>query len=185
MRTPGVALHKVTTLARRAVSGDAIVPRDGAVTLVLLPKSDDARPVPTRAQLRAVCDWLEPRRLLTTELHLTQPSYADVTSLSADITVADDADFGTVSTAIYDRLLTFLHPIKGGKDGTGWPFGAAIYHADIYDQILSIDGVARTSSLVLNVAGGVPDKTRDITTLPQDALPVLERDVIQLVMRYA
>ena len=184
LRTPGVALHSATALSRRAIDAGALIERDGAVTLVLLPSSDDPRPVPTRAQLRAVCDWLEPRRLITTELHLTQPTYADVTRLAADITVADDADFGQVSAAIYESLLTFLHPVRGGKDGNGWPFGAAIYHADIYDRMLAVDGVARAASLVLDVAGGHPDKIADITTLPEAALPVLERGVIELVLRY-
>lgn len=186
LRTPGVALHKAIALARRAVGpGGAIVPREGAVTLVLLPTSDAPRPVPTQPQLRAVCNWLEPRRLLTTELHLTQPTYADVTELSAQIIVADDADFATVSAVIYDVLLTFLHPVTGGQDGTGWPFGAAIYHADVYDQILAVPGVARASSLTLIVEGSASNKITDITTLPEAALPALERDVIRLEMRYA
>ncbi len=184
LRTPGVALHRATALARSALHNGIITPRNGSVTVVVLPVSDAAQPQPSEAQLDAVCHWLVPRRLLGTELHVTGPTYAQITGLGMDISVSDDADFGQVSDAIYGALTRFIHPITGGKSGMGWDFGAALYHADIYDQVLSVSGVVRASRLSISVAGGTQDIRADITTIPQGALPSLTRDKIELVLRY-
>ena len=183
-RTPGVALHRALALSRRAVQGGALVTRDGAVTLILLPRNDQAMPQPSEAQLQAVCRWLEPRRLITTELHLTGPTYAEITQLALRIQVADSADIPTVSEDIYKALLTFLHPITGGTDGHGWEFGAPIFHADIYERVLDVAGVNRASALALAVTGGTTDIVADVTTIPEAALPVLTRDKIKLVAGY-
>ena len=37
--------------------------------------------------MRAICEWLEPRRLITTELHLTGPRYTEIGKLSARLSV--------------------------------------------------------------------------------------------------
>jgi hypothetical protein len=35
----------------------------------------------------------------------------------------------------------FLHPLKGGRDGKGWPFGRAVYRVDLYHVIEDVPGV--------------------------------------------
>ncbi|MGD9749809.1 MAG: putative baseplate assembly protein [Acidimicrobiia bacterium] len=187
LRTPGVALHRVQALPRRAVQDDTLVPRDGAVTLVLLPASDQATPQPSEAQLQAVCRWLEPRRLVTTEIHLTGPTYAEVRRVDLRIEVADDADVHEVSGRVFEAVQTFLHPIRGGSDGSGWEFGAPIYHAELYERVLAVPGVARASGLELDVVGGDADADADadVTRIPARSLPALTRDKIHLVAGYA
>lgn len=186
MQTPGVNLHKVFALARKAVDGNQTIhEKDGAVTLLVLPRNDEAAPQPTAAQQRAICDWLAPRRLITTELHVIGPRYAKVTTLSAHVTVADGYDLSAVSQAIYDRLLEFMHPIRGGVDGSGWPFGGAIYHGDLYDQMLGVAGVRRITGLLVALDGAAPQTTHDFNVLEEGYLPVLTRDVISLVPGYA
>ncbi len=185
MQTPGVALHKAFALGRKAVGPvGALVDRDGSVTMVVLPDNAEATPQPSEAQLWAICQWLEPRRLITTELHIIGPDYAAVTALSARITVRNGYDLAAVSEGVYAALLEFLHPIRGGADGTGWPFGDDIYHGDIYEVILAVDGVRRASALKINVDGAPGSSVTDITVLPDGHLPVLTRDVIELLVAY-
>ena len=46
------------------------------VTVMVVPRSDPVHPAaprPDRQFLGAVCDWLSPRRLVTTELHVRGP----------------------------------------------------------------------------------------------------------------
>ncbi len=184
MRTPGVALHAAYALARRAATPDrALVDRDGAVTVVVLPATDDPAPQPTEAQLRAVCSWLEPRRLVTTELHVVGPRYTTIERIAARVTVAGGHDLATVSEAVYAALLTYFHPVRGGEDGAGWPFGEDIYHGAVYDVLLDVDGVRRVTGLRIQVAG-TTDVPPDVTVLPQDHLPELTRDVIDVVTGY-
>ena len=59
------------------------------------------------------------------------------------------ADLGNVEQAVRNRLLTYFHPLKGGEDGKGWKFGAAVDFSETYRQIFDVDGVDRinTSSM--------------------------------------
>lgn len=186
MRTPGVALHRALALARRAVdlSGN-IVERNGSVTLLLLPVNDEERPQPTEAQLEAVCRWLEPRRLITTELHLVGPTYAEVTDLELRIQVEAGHDITAVSDAVYEALLGFLNPITGGVDGIGWVFGDDIYYGDLYKRVLAVEGVRRASGLKLVLEGSTTDTEAQIVPVPEGMLPALSRNRISLVAGYA
>lgn len=184
LRTPGVSLHKAYALARRAaLPGGALVEKDGAVALVVLPKNDQAAPQPSEEQLRAVCRWLEPRRLVTTELHILGPRYTRIEKLAARVTIRTGHDLSTVAEAVYAALITFLHPIRGGADGTGWPFGEDIYHGDVYEVMLGVDGVHRVHGLTLEPAEATPT-FRDVTPLAEGHLPVLTRDAIHVVTDY-
>ena len=184
LQTPGVRIHRAYAIARRAVDADgALVVKDGAVTLVVLPNNSGATPQPSEAQLRAICAWMEPRRLITTELFIVGPQYSKVTAVQLRISVRAGFDLTAVSDAVYQALLAFLHPITGGDDGGGWPMGDDIYVADLYEQVLRIDGVRRASGLQIAVDGVSPDDT-DIIALPEGHLPVLTRDVIALVAAY-
>lgn len=184
MRTPGASLHKTYALARRAVDASrSLVEKDGAVTLVVLPNNEEDAPQPSEAQLRAVCRWLEPRRLVTTELHVTGPRYTWVERLAAQVTVSAGHDLAVVTEAVYAALTGHLHPIRGGSDGTGWPFGEDIYHGDLYDVMLGVDGVRRVKGLTL-VLPDATATTDDVSTLAEGHLPVLTRDAIDVVSGY-
>ena len=185
-RTPGVSLHKAYALARTAVGtdGSGLVEKDGAVTLVVLPCDNHPTPQPSEAQLRAVCAWLEPKRLITTELHVIGPRYSRVKVLRARLTVRERHDLAAVTESVYGALLRFLDPIAGGADGKGWPFGEDIYHGDLYDRMLGVEGVRRVSGLSLEIEGEEGTGPDDITRLPEGHLPSLTRDAIHLTVGY-
>jgi hypothetical protein len=199
LQTPGAALHTAYALARRAVDDGVLVERDGAVTVVVLPRSRHPAPQPTEAQLRAVCRWLDPRRLVTTEVHVRGPDYVTLQRVAARITVDDRVDLATVAEAVQTALLEFLHPVRGGADGSGWPFGEDLHHGDLYELMLAVPGVRRVTGLVVEVAdegdagsedGAAGDDdpgaagAHDVTVLSEGHLPLLARDAIDLVVRY-
>ncbi|MBE3638373.1 putative baseplate assembly protein [Mangrovicoccus algicola] len=189
LQTPGVPLHSATALARTAAvaqpdGSHALSERDGAVTLIVLPARDEPRPQPSRAELRGICAWLEPRRLVTTELHVIGPAYTRVTRFEARVTVSAAHDLATVQAALYDAILTFLHPVRGGRDGTGWPFGADIYYGDLYDLMLGVPGLRRVSGLAVDTEAGAGDAAADIAAIPEGTLPLLLRDVLRLTVSH-
>ena len=185
--TPGVTVHTAYAIPRRAATDDgSLVDKDGAVTVVILPANDEPSPQPAEAQLRAVCQWLEPRRLVTTEVHVVGPRYSTITQVGGRFTVRADHDLSAVKEAVYAALLTYLHPLRGGADGTGWPFGTDIYHGAIYDVILAVEGVVRVQGLTLTMEGATPgvDTPPDVTAVPDGHLPTLARSAIALEPSY-
>lgn len=118
------------------------VPVPGAVTVIVVPNSPGPAPVPTVHTLHEVCAELDKYRLITTEVFATGPTYRLVRVI-ADLIVAPGSDLTVVQNAVSDRLTTWLHPLTGGDDGAGWPFGGTIYASSLLGRILTTPGIAR------------------------------------------
>lgn len=117
----------------------------GAVTVIVVPDSDDPQPMPSEGMMRTVCEYLDARRLLTTELYVAKPTYKKV-EVKGKIVAALDADLAEVKKAIQQALVDYFHPLRGGEDGQGWPFGGDIYYSRVYQRVL-IPGVDRIETL--------------------------------------
>lgn len=185
-QTPGVPVHTAYALAQRALGADRVTmeARDGAVTVVILPaNSRQGAPQPSEAQLDAVCAYLNQRRLITTELYVTGPRYLAVESLALTVRARQNADLQQVSDDIYAQLLTYFHPLHGGEEGSGWPFGEDVYLGNIYECLLQVDGVKRVVKLKVKLAGQDVD-CEDVLEVPEGHLLHLTRDAIQLQVSY-
>lgn len=127
-------------------------PVPGVVSVIVVPDSQAPNPMPSDGTLRAVCACLDARRLLTTELYVLRPQYQliEITGL----VIADDtADLATVSQAIDAALVQYFHPLTGGEDGLGWPFGGTIYYSRVYQHVFAVDGVASITTLTITLDG--------------------------------
>jgi predicted phage baseplate assembly protein len=120
----------------------------GVVTVVVVPDSDEENPTPSEGTIRTVCAYLKDRRLLTTELYVVKPTYKKV-EISGNVIVSDEADIAEVKSKIEKTLLEYFHPLKGGEDGLGWPFGEAIYHSLVYQRVFTVIGVQRIDRLII------------------------------------
>ncbi len=156
----------------------------GAVTVVILPANKEDTPQPTEDQLQLVCAHLNQRRLITTELYVVGPRYLEV-RLDAGVVVSRDKDLKAVKDALAAALLDYFHPLRGGEEGQGWPFGADIYLGNVYRQVLSVAGVRRVVCLEIMPAQAVPDSDcADIITVPDGTLVYLPASSITLDVRY-
>ena len=183
----GVAISRAYALAnRKPVPGSPgqYAPQVGAVSVVVLPISQDPTPTPSEAQIRAVCQFLDERRLITTELHVSGPRYVAFEKLAATLAVGRDADLAAVGAEAAAKLLAFLHPLTGGREGNGWPFGAPIDFADLYDQLLAVLQVRRVSGLSAAIEGSDGDPLADVIGLPEGALPWLKPERLDLKVVY-
>ncbi|HEX8309333.1 MAG TPA: putative baseplate assembly protein [Allosphingosinicella sp.] len=186
---PGVAVQRAFALANRrthpTLKGQ-FQAQAGAVSLVVLPISDDPTPQPSDAQLRAICEYLDERRLITTELYLTGPRYVALAKLQATVAIAQSADLGATGSAASEALIRFLHPLYGGRDGRGWPFGAPIDLADLYDRLLSVPDVRRVTALTATMEATSPDSdpVLDVIGIPEGSLPWLRPERISLNVVY-
>ena len=142
----------------RAHPGFPGVEVPGAVTVIVVPDMDTPNPTPSEGTLRAVCQCLDQARLLTVEVYVAPPTY-QLVSVTADVVANDDADTAAVQKAIEEALVTYFHPLRGGEDGTGWPFGADVYFSRVF-QRMSVAGVQRIDRVTITLDGkDVPDCT--------------------------
>lgn len=149
----------------------------GAVTLIIVPDSDDPAPLPSTGLLRTVCAYLNVRRLLTTELFVVPPTYQQV-KVHAEVIAQNSADLAEVSNAIQAALLDYFHPLHGGEDGQGWPFGGTIFFSRVYQQILKISGVDHIEKILITVDGQQYPQCTDIQIKPAALLFSTEHEVL-------
>lgn len=121
-------------------------PPPGAVRLFLVPALNGIqRPTPRQLAVpkplaEAVQDYLDERRLLCTALEIATPPYVWV-SVQVQIKVRERLEAAVVRQRAEDALYDFLHPLHGGMEGVGWPFGRDLYIADVYAVVHSVPGV--------------------------------------------
>ena len=77
---------------------------------------------------------------MTTIIHVVPPKYVEV-SLQVEIIRKTTGSFDRLKEAVEKRLRTFLHPLIGGRNGDGWPFGRNVLKLDLYHVIEDIEGV--------------------------------------------
>ncbi len=145
-RTPGAGIARAH--ARIAAIEPPDAPPTRAVRVVVLPRSRAAKPTPSEAVLQRVCAYLDERRLLTTRLVVAGPRYREI-DLVLELEALSDADLRTVRDAVEARLAGYLHPLTGGRDGKGAPFGQPVPHAALVREIMTTPGVANLARFVL------------------------------------
>ena len=125
----------------------------GVVTLVIVPDVDpgkpDPAPMPSQGLLQAVCRCLDQHRLLTTEVHVIPPAYLPI-RITAEIVAPAGTDTAELREAALGRLDAFFHPLTGGADGKGWPFGGDISYSRVVQRLL-LPGVASVDDLLFRL----------------------------------
>ena len=115
----------------------------GHVSVVVLPAGELPRDA-VGALISQVRDYLEPRRLLATRLHVVEPFFLWVT-LSAKIHMRPDAGEDVRRNArenALKKLQAYFSPLLGGgPQREGWPFGRALYLSEVYEALEQVEGV--------------------------------------------
>ncbi|WP_310497510.1 hypothetical protein [Sandarakinorhabdus sp.] len=174
-RTPGIAIGRIDVLPAwhpdLAPAGIGAVP--GVVTVLAAPRFDAVHPHAPRADgpfLDALCRWLDPRRLVTTELVLRGPIYKGMW-LSVGIEVAGGHAIAEVTEAVKARLMAWLSPLPAdGGDFTatdgplygpqvdpalrGWPLGKAVHARALMAEAARVAGVIEVADVLLAVGNG-------------------------------
>jgi hypothetical protein len=115
----------------------------GHMSVVVLPASELERDK-LDVLLAQVWKDLEPKRVLTTRLHVVQPSYLWV-AVDAKIHTRPDAPEDMRTRArekAIARLERYFNPWPdGGPQGEGWPFGRALYLSEVLGELEQVEGV--------------------------------------------
>jgi hypothetical protein len=147
--------HQVGGLNARGIDFDTQTP--GALTVIAVPDRAGLYPMPTQGELSAIAAHIDSQRLITTEVHMTAPQYLRIFDLSVAVKAKPGYSEAVLREAIIDTLCARFHVLTGGADGMGYPFGAALHHADLVAAVMTVSGVARVEALDALVDGMTPD----------------------------
>lgn len=178
--TPGVAIAR----AHAAVGFHPghpcnLVP--GAVTVFVLPWAprgagvdpDErvAAPMPDPGALAAVRARLDRARMVGTEVWVCPPRYRTV-RVSVRV-LGDPVDAAAARARIDHALRTFLDPLEGGDDGSGWPFGDPIRPSVLMREALRAVGDGEIDLVAIGLDGLAPSESCEEVRLGPHELPAL------------
>lgn len=183
LRTPGIQIGRIDVLPAynpalaKSEPGDA----PGAVTLMVIPRSDARQPdapLPDKLFLEAICKYLDPRRLITTEVFLRGPEYIPIW-VSVGLSVVAGTSVAQVREAVKLALLQFLSPLppsgvpvletqaallttpQYAATQNGWPLRKSITDRELLAVASRQDGVLSVKDVLL--AKGSEAATREIS----------------------
>lgn len=153
MRTPGVDCGRVEVLSLfKPDSPEAEAA--GVVTLMVVPRFDAIRPrwpTPDRLFLRTVCEYLDSRRLITTEIYVRGPIYREVyLTIGVQVQAGNFPDI--VRQTVRGRMYEYLSALPpGGPDVAGWPLRKRLIKKDLEAVATRVLGVEFVQSMQLGV----------------------------------
>jgi len=147
LASPEVARAKCVPLANLIVDPlSEQPPIPGDVSVIVVPRSTEAKPLPSLELIRRVEDYVEAANVPTVRVSVVGPLYIRV-DVKAEVGLASLEGATTVLADIQQRVASFLHPLTGGMDGTGWDFGRRPHESDFYALIEAVPGVDHVRSL--------------------------------------
>ena len=131
---------------RRVRCLPAVPAEPGAVRVLVVP---DAVPdegdrlrfeqlIPSDQVLSAIAGRLDERRLVGTRLVVEPPAYQGVTVVARLVAAPGEVD--RVREDAQTALFRYLDPLRGGGDGTGWPFGRPVQYGEVFAVLQRVEG---------------------------------------------
>jgi hypothetical protein len=181
LRTPGVDIGRVEVVPAFSPELPQNEPGDatGAVTLMIIPGYDPDHPdapEPDQPFLDTVCDYLDSRRLVTTEVFLRGPDYKSLW-ISVGIDVLAGVSIAGVREAVKSRLLEYLSPLPPSPETLldsqsalltapqdaaakrGWPLRKPVVALELLAEANRVPGVRLVNGLQLaEETGGRKDQ---------------------------
>jgi len=126
----------------------------GWVKVIIMPHSQDPRPQPSFELRLQVHDFLAARMpaSMAGQVSVAGPDYLPVGVTAAIAPSAPSAGNQVLEDATL-ALQRFLHPLTGGPEGSGWPFGRAVYLSDVARVLQSVPNVDHADTLELTLDG--------------------------------
>lgn len=149
LATPGADVGRAECLPRFSPA-DNNKNAAGVVSVVVWPREDAAHPnapKPDRTMLRAVCEWLDKRRLVTSELYVIPPTYRRI-AVAVGLQVKPGYGIEAVRHWVELVLRQYLAPLPPyGPEGQGWPLGRPVIGAELEAAALQVEGVQYLTGL--------------------------------------
>jgi predicted phage baseplate assembly protein len=118
----------------------------GGVRILVVPAagSNDGRLrfeqlVPGEETLQRIAHRLDESRVIGTRVLVEPPIYRGVTVV-AKLRPRPTANPSRLQTDALEALFHYFHPITGGPDGNGWPFGRPVHVGEVYSVLQGLRG---------------------------------------------
>lgn len=147
-------------------AGDGMIPREQLL-------------VPERLH-REVTNYLDERRLLTTQLVVTEPDYVWVT---VEAKIKAKTASKRLRADIERKLYQFINPISGGAGNAGWPFGRDLLTSEIHSLIQGMPEVGYVEEIKLfpvDIKTGERGDAASILTLSAGQLPCSHQHKVEV-----
>ncbi|MGH8930857.1 MAG: putative baseplate assembly protein [Egibacteraceae bacterium] len=120
----------------------------GLVRLLVVPAATDnalgalhfPQLVPTDEALSTIAEYLDDRRSIGARVVVEPPIYQGITVV-ARLRARPRADPEVVQRDALSALYRYFHPIRGGPEATGWPFGRPVHIGEVYGALQRTPGV--------------------------------------------
>jgi predicted phage baseplate assembly protein len=116
--------------------------------------------VPPPDLLASVAEYLDERRVLGTQVVVEPPMYQGFTVV-ARIRARPRVRPSRLQDDALAALYRYFHPVIGGADGTGWPFGRPIHAGEVYSVLQGLAATEFVEEVRLFPADPVTGKRGD------------------------
>lgn len=106
--------------------------------------------IPPEGTLERITATLDDRRLVGTRLLVAPPEYVGLTAV-VDVSARALFDPDEVRDAVLRALYELFHPLTGGPDGTGWPFGRSVQSHEVHAALARIPGVDMAQEITVSL----------------------------------
>lgn len=182
LRTPGLRVARAKALPNFNPNLRCLK-LPGDVTVIVVPSPpppssfpDAGPPKPSQAFLNTVQNYLDRRRLITTNLHVIGPEYVPVV-VSCRVFLKKRASESDAQKSVEAALKQMLDPVFGGPEkGKGWPFGRPVFPSEINQRLAQLPAVDYVIGVRLNNL-----KVGESLPLPYNGLPMRARNDVRLI----
>ncbi len=128
----------------------------GWVTIIVVPMSEDPKPLPSQELLSEIEEYTFARTstyltLYPSQINLIGPGYIQV-GVEASVKFTSISEAKIIEGRIIDNLKNFFHPLYGGPEKNGWGFGRNVYISEGYEVIEKTEGVDYVENLSLKAS---------------------------------
>lgn len=138
----------------------------GWVTVRIVPQSSEPRPWASFALRDQVRRFIAARAPAAIARHIAViPALYFPVGVDVIVSPRHPSLAGRVVDAVKSAVSRFLHPLTGGPEGHGWPFGRDVYASDLCAALEAIEDLDYVDAVSLLVAGS---PVGDRVAVPED-----------------
>jgi predicted phage baseplate assembly protein len=150
-RTAAKDVARVRCVPVGGAAGDGARAAAEGVRVLLVPAVDDGAAggenqlefhelMLSDATYERVANYLDERRTVGSRVVVQPPDYVGLTVVTR-LRARAGADERLLEREALAALYGYFHPLRGGPDGTGWPFGRAVVGGEVYVVLQRLAGV--------------------------------------------